>query len=86
MPKMPANNRMYSGAALQTHDIWQSTIGYDPHAPDKKEASAGPTQNAYDNFQGLLALARLTGGSTGANVKGSCKRCGGESKVGQAGD
>ena len=35
------------------------------------------TIERYDNFQGLLAMARLTGGSNGANVKGSCKRCGG---------
>jgi len=77
MPKMPANNRMHSGAALQTHDIWQNTIGYDPYAPEKKDIGSGPTQNPYDNFQGLLALARLTGGTSGSSVKGACKRCGG---------
>ncbi|KAL3701711.1 hypothetical protein R1sor_019733 [Riccia sorocarpa] len=77
--RMPANNRVHSSAALQTHGIWQSAIGYDPYAPDQKhqadERGGAPTkavggvgiteeqQNAYDSFQGLLALARLTGSS-----------------------
>lgn len=83
--RMPANNRVHSSAALQTHGIWQSAIGYDPYAPDQKQSSdrAGPSvsggasaeQNAYDSFQGLLALARLTG-SNADEARGSCKRCG----------
>ncbi|KAK1391301.1 hypothetical protein POM88_010357 [Heracleum sosnowskyi] len=35
--RMPANNRVHSSAALQTHNIWQSAIGYDPYAPNKDE-------------------------------------------------
>lgn len=65
--RMPANNRVHSSAALQTHGIWQSAIGYDPYAPDKVQrqddrsvpdpaagggASAADEQNAYDSFQG----------------------------------
>ncbi|CAI7794298.1 unnamed protein product, partial [Closterium sp. NIES-54] len=58
---------------LQTHGIWQSAIGYDPYAPDEKKAADGE-DNAYDSFQGLLQLAKLTG--SGADTsRGSCKKC-----------
>jgi len=77
MPKMPANNRMHSSAALQTHGIWANTIGYDPHAPSApKQAEDQPAPNTFDSFKGLLALARLTG-SASTTVKGQCKKCGG---------
>jgi len=78
MPKMPANNRMHSGTALKTHGIWANTIGYDPYAPSAKTepTGAGPATNAYDNYQGLLALARLTHSNSSA-VRGTCKKCGG---------
>lgn len=85
---MPANNRVHSSAALQTHGIWQSAIGYDPYAPtakdDGKKASmtskasdpAEPEpENAYASFQGLLALARITN-SNSDEARGSCKKCG----------
>lgn len=85
---MPANNRVHSSAALQTHGIWQSAIGYDPYAPNhnasaNNETSARETagaaendgENAYDSFQGLLALARLTG-SNNDEARGACKKCG----------
>ncbi|XP_027109233.1 CAX-interacting protein 4 [Coffea arabica] len=86
--RMPANNRVHSSAALQTHGIWQSAIGYDPYAPtakdDGKKASttskvsdsAEPEpENAYASFQGLLALARITN-SNSDEARGSCKKCG----------
>eukprot|EP00270_Netrium_digitus_P003060 TRINITY_DN1346_c0_g1_i1.p1 TRINITY_DN1346_c0_g1~~TRINITY_DN1346_c0_g1_i1.p1 ORF type:complete len:219 (+),score=51.09 TRINITY_DN1346_c0_g1_i1:34-690(+) len=80
--RMPANNRVHSSAALQTHGIWQSAIGYDPYAPENnnKDDDGGgkPTgeaqDNAYDSFQGLLALARLTG-SNADETRGACKKC-----------
>lgn len=81
---MPANNRVHSSAALQTHGIWQSAIGYDPYAPSKDEdkkssnqkpSSAADPENAYASFQGLLALARITG-SNADETRGACKRCG----------
>jgi len=78
MPKLPANNRMHSSSALQTHGVWSNVIGYDPYAPEKKgaEPAVGPSTNAYENYQGLLALARLTGGNN-ISQRGTCKRCGG---------
>jgi len=76
MPKMPPNNRMHSSSALQTHGIWTNTIGYDPYAPEKNIETQQPTPNAFDNFQGLMALARLTGGLN-ATVRGSCRKCNG---------
>ncbi|KAL0460316.1 UNVERIFIED_CONTAM: CAX-interacting protein 4 [Sesamum latifolium] len=83
--RMPANNRVHSSAALQTHGIWQSAIGYDPYAPNKEEKKNKPSQkssvsepepeNAYASFQGLLALARITG-SNADEARGACKKCG----------
>ncbi|XP_073145197.1 CAX-interacting protein 4 [Henckelia pumila] len=83
--RMPANNRVHSSAALQTHGIWQSAIGYDPYAPNKEDKKDKSTQkstvpepegeNAYASFQGLLALARITG-SNADEVRGACKKCG----------
>lgn len=83
--RMPANNRVHSSAALQTHGIWQSAIGYDPYAPNKDDAknstqpkapnSEPEGENAYASFQGLLALARITG-SNSDETRGACKKCG----------
>nr|AFK37246.1 unknown [Medicago truncatula] len=81
--RMPANNRVHSSAALQTHGIWQSAIGYDPYAPNKddKDASqsqpnAGPdADNAYASFQGLLQLAKITNSEVDVS-RGACKKCG----------
>lgn len=83
--RMPANNRVHSSAALQTHGIWQSAIGYDPYAPTRddskssaqnKSANAEPEgENAYTSFQELLALARITG-SNADEARGACKKCG----------
>ncbi|XP_078445114.1 CAX interacting protein 4 [Wolffia australiana] len=81
--RMPANNRVHSSAALQTHGIWQSAIGYDPYAPEKdskgnaseRAAGEGGAENAYASFQGLLALARITGSSAN-DTRGACKKCG----------
>ncbi|XP_020577713.1 CAX-interacting protein 4 [Phalaenopsis equestris] len=87
--RMPANNRVHSSAALQTHGIWQSAIGYDPYAPtNNNEKDAKPSanrsslgdgedggENAYASFQGLLALARITG-TNADDTRGACKKCG----------
>ncbi|KAF6176608.1 hypothetical protein GIB67_034470 [Kingdonia uniflora] len=85
--RMPANNRVHSSAALQTHGIWQSAIGYDPYAPNKDESKQAVQQpratsnaepeagNTYDSYQGLLALAKITG-SVADEVRGACKKCG----------
>ncbi|KAK8515844.1 hypothetical protein V6N12_016150 [Hibiscus sabdariffa] len=77
--RMPANNRVHSSAALQTHGIWQSAIGYDPYAPNKDDSESSSNQphgeNAYASFQGLLALARISG-SNANETRGACKKCG----------
>ncbi|CAM8903299.1 unnamed protein product [Rhodiola kirilowii] len=83
--RMPANNRVHSSAALQTHGIWQSAIGYDPYAPNKEESKgtqakasvAEPEggENSYASFQGLLALARITNTNTDV-ARGACPKCG----------
>ncbi|KAL5581001.1 hypothetical protein UlMin_013443 [Ulmus minor] len=61
--RMPANNRVHSRATLQTHDIWQSAIGYNLYAPNKE-----------DDKNGCLALARITGSNV-VEAHGACKRC-----------
>ncbi|KAE8708718.1 CAX-interacting protein 4 [Hibiscus syriacus] len=83
--RMPANNRMHSSAALQTHAIWQTAIGYDPYAPNKDDSKGSSNQVtataepdggiAYANFQRLLALARISGPNADV-VRGACKKCG----------
>lgn len=82
--RMPANNRVHSSAALQTHGIWQSAIGYDPYAPnkeDKKDSSQNlpntepDADNAYASFQGLLQLAKITNADVDVS-RGACKKCG----------
>lgn len=80
--RMPANNRIHSSAALQTQGIWQSAIGYELYAPAAKEEPKKTTQqssddpeNSYNSFQGLLALARITG-SNNDEARGSYKKCG----------
>lgn len=83
--RMPANNRVHSSAALQTHGIWQSAIGYDPYAPSNKDdnkksaetvSAAEPEgENAYASFQGLLQLAKITN-SISDEARGACKKCG----------
>ncbi|KAK7280614.1 hypothetical protein RJT34_25679 [Clitoria ternatea] len=82
--RMPANNRVHSSAALQTHGIWQSAIGYDPYAPnkeDKKDSSQNlpntepDAENAYASFQGLLQLAKITNADVDIS-RGACKKCG----------
>lgn len=80
---MPANNRMHTGAALQTHGIWADTIGYDPYAPTATGTGEAPVPESlpvapspYEKAQGLLALARLTGSGT-SNSRGTCYKCNG---------
>jgi hypothetical protein len=88
--RMPANNRVHSSAALQTHGIWQSAIGYDPYAPEDNKHQApsssvstaavaanettGSSVNAYTSLQSLLVVARLT--SNADDTRGACKKCG----------
>lgn len=81
--RMPANNRVHSSAALQTHGIWQSAIGYDPYAPNKDDKDSSQNlpnaqpdaENAYASFQGLLQLAKITNSDVDVS-RGSCKKCG----------
>eukprot|EP00656_Telonema_subtile_P008841 TRINITY_DN14134_c0_g1_i1.p2 TRINITY_DN14134_c0_g1~~TRINITY_DN14134_c0_g1_i1.p2 ORF type:complete len:173 (+),score=57.82 TRINITY_DN14134_c0_g1_i1:189-707(+) len=72
---MPAGNRVATGAALRTHGIWQTTIG-DPYAPLGGEDTGADHGNAYDDFKGLLALARLTGNKSKEQEVATCKKCG----------
>uniref|UniRef100_A0A0D3G5L9 CCHC-type domain-containing protein n=1 Tax=Oryza barthii TaxID=65489 RepID=A0A0D3G5L9_9ORYZ len=70
--RMPANNRVHSSAALQTHGIWQSAIGYDPYAPAERSKHQAPHPPPY---QSLLTIIRATG-STSDETRGGCRKCG----------
>ncbi|CAM0950626.1 unnamed protein product [Alopecurus aequalis] len=54
--RMPANNRVHSSAALQTHGIWQSAIGYDPYAPENNKNQA-PSSSVSANAAAAAANA-----------------------------
>ncbi|GJU39821.1 CAX-interacting protein 4 [Tanacetum coccineum] len=68
---------------LQSISGIRSRKRYDPYAPNKEDnkksaqsSAAEPEgENAYASFQGLLALARITG-SNADETRGSCKKCG----------
>ena len=71
--RMPAGNRMQTSSSLNTHGIWQNAIGYDPYAGEGEEKKAGASaaaadadSNAYQSMKGLLALAKIQQGATGA--------------------
>lgn len=77
---MPANNRLSVSDSLNTHQIWQNSVGHDPYA------GAGDTGVGAGNAlpevgeinssaKGLFRLAQLTGNSS-TLAPGSCKRCG----------
>ncbi|KAI3680013.1 hypothetical protein L2E82_50750 [Cichorium intybus] len=64
--RIPGNNRVHFSAALQTHSIWQSEIGYTyvANKEDDKKSAAQPQssnlepegENAYAYFQGHLTF------------------------------
>mmetsp|Transcript_10680 Transcript_10680/g.23538 ORF Transcript_10680/g.23538 Transcript_10680/m.23538 type:complete len:178 (+) Transcript_10680:59-592(+) len=76
--RMPANNRLSTSDSLNTHGIWQKTVGYDPYAGE------GEQEQEYQNYtrdgeinqqaKGLFELARLTGNSSSV-LPGACKHC-----------
>eukprot|EP00299_Pterocystis_sp_00344_P011527 c5393_g1_i1.p1 GENE.c5393_g1_i1~~c5393_g1_i1.p1 ORF type:complete len:282 (+),score=55.86 c5393_g1_i1:66-911(+) len=71
--KMPANNRMYSSAALQTTAIWRESIGYDPHAPQETKAP----DEAFESMKAMMSNAKVTLKSMNKDSKrGACKKCG----------
>eukprot|EP00736_Rhodelphis_marinus_P003032 Rmarinus@m.20782 len=72
--KMPANNRVSSSSALQTHSAWQNIIGYDPYAPEKDNAAASSdAPNPMEQFKNLMDIAKKSQTTT---VSGACKKCG----------
>ncbi|KAI3904171.1 hypothetical protein MKW92_008660 [Papaver armeniacum] len=79
--RMPANNRVHSSAALQTHGIWQSAIDEPKQSSSSQPMSTATAaepdaENSYKTFQELLALARITGSNAENETRGSCRKCG----------
>lgn len=63
---MPHGNRVSSSSALKMTGIWTNTIGYDPYAAEGGGADAEDEANAYEQAQGLMALAKLSNQGVGA--------------------
>lgn len=57
---MPHGNRVSSSSALKMTGIWTNTIGYDPYAAEGGGADAEDEANAFEQAQGLMALAKLS--------------------------
>lgn len=57
---MPHGNRVSSSSALKMTGIWTNTIGYDPYAAEGAGTNAEDEANAYEQAQGLMALAKLS--------------------------
>ena len=57
---MPHGNRVSSSSALKMTGIWTNTIGYDPYAAEGGAADAEDEANAFEQAQGLMALAKLS--------------------------
>ncbi|CAM9221549.1 unnamed protein product, partial [Choristocarpus tenellus] len=73
--RMPHNNRMSSSSALKMTGIWTNTIGYDPYAAEDGAQVDEDSQNAYEQAQGLMALAKLSNQGV-TEQRGACKKCG----------
>lgn len=58
--RMPHGNRVSSSSALKMTGIWTNTIGYDPYAAEGGAADAEDEANAFEQAQGLMALAKLS--------------------------
>lgn len=57
---MPHGNRVSSSSALKMTGIWTNTIGYDPYAAEEDAGNAEDEANAFEQAQGLMALAKLS--------------------------
>lgn len=57
---MPHGNRVSSSSALKMTGIWTNTIGYDPYAAEGGGPDAEDEANAFEQAQGLMALAKLS--------------------------
>lgn len=75
---MPHGNRVSSSSALKMTGIWTNTIGYDPYAAEGGGADAEDEANAYEQAQGLMALAKLSNQGVRLNeekhIAGLCYR------------
>eukprot|EP00747_Dinoflagellata_sp_TGD_P098926 gnl/TRDRNA2_/TRDRNA2_167593_c1_seq2.p1 gnl/TRDRNA2_/TRDRNA2_167593_c1~~gnl/TRDRNA2_/TRDRNA2_167593_c1_seq2.p1 ORF type:complete len:194 (+),score=63.77 gnl/TRDRNA2_/TRDRNA2_167593_c1_seq2:90-671(+) len=74
---MPSNNRLSVSDSLQTHEVWQKSVGYDPYAgaDEKNDETIITGDEINSSAKGLFRLAQLTGNSS-TLAPGACKRCG----------
>jgi len=76
--RMPAGNRLSTSDSLNTHQVWQKAVGYDPYAGEdegKNESAIPEVGEINSSAKGLFRLAQLTGNSS-TLAPGACKRCG----------
>ena len=75
---MSEKRKLISGSsALRTNEIWSKTIGLDAHAGAGDEDAGVWARQTQDSEQtaNLLLLAKM---SNSGEVRGGCKRCGGQ--------
>jgi len=76
---MPKSNRLSVSDSLNTTEVWQKTVGYDPYAGggdgDAGANSLPEVGEINSSAKGLFRLAQLTGNSS-TLAPGSCKKCG----------
>jgi len=71
-----AANRLSTSGSLETHDVWQKSIGHDPYAGQNEGEEPHPATGEINSAaKGLFRLAQLTGQSS-TLAPGACKRCG----------
>uniref|UniRef100_A0A7S1FD03 CCHC-type domain-containing protein n=1 Tax=Noctiluca scintillans TaxID=2966 RepID=A0A7S1FD03_NOCSC len=75
---MPNSNRLSVSDSLKTHEIWQSSVKYDPYAgtdEDTGNTAIPELGEINSSAKGLFRLAQLTGNSS-TLAPGACKKCG----------
>lgn len=72
--RMPHNNRVSTSASLQTHAIWQTTIGHDPYAA---ASEANQQESAREEaLAGKKKLKEVMGMARSQNLTDSANRTG----------
>ncbi|CAK9040223.1 CAX-interacting protein 4 [Durusdinium trenchii] len=76
MPIAGRENRLSTSGSLETTQVWQKAVGYDPYAGEGEAQAEGLGPGEINSSaKGLFRLAQLTGHSS-TIAPGACKRCG----------
>merc|ERR1712093_782516 len=73
-----SSGRISTSDSLNTHQVWQKSIGHDPYAGAGDEGQVNrivEQSEINSSAKGLFRLAQLTGHSS-TLAPGACKKCG----------